>query len=41
MRFLYIHGGPVQGFEVLDERSEMRGHRRRESVVSGAKALPD
>jgi hypothetical protein len=41
MRPLYIHRRPVPRFELLDECSEMRGHRRRQSVILGPEAVPN
>jgi hypothetical protein len=43
MRPLYIHRRRVSlpGFELLDECSDMRGHRRRQSVILGPEAVPN
>ena len=43
MRPLYIHRRPlsVPRFELLDECSDMRGHRRRQSVILGPEAVPN
>jgi hypothetical protein len=43
MRPLYIHRCPVSlpRFELLDEYSDMRGHRRRQSVILGESVRVD